>query len=83
MSGNELRPGVVDSSVEIHHSRWYRPHRVQHGCGDGINYQTPWSGELFILEWEVVAFVLFRHWPLAQTEPAEAISPPVRLESTI
>jgi membrane protease YdiL (CAAX protease family) len=49
----------------------------------GINYQTPWSGELRILEWAVVAFLLFRYWSLAQTEPAEAISPPVRLESAI
>jgi hypothetical protein len=35
MSGNELRPGVDDSPPEIHHSRWYRPHRVQHPCGGG------------------------------------------------
>jgi membrane protease YdiL (CAAX protease family) len=49
----------------------------------GINYQTSWAGELQILEWAVVAFLLFRYWPLAQTEPAEAISPPVRLESAI
>jgi|ERR1700722_1352188 len=47
----------------------------------GINYQTPWSGELRVLEWTVVAFLLFRYWPVAQTAPAEAISPPVRLES--
>ena len=49
----------------------------------GINDQTPWSDELRILEWAVVAFLLFRYWPLAQTEPGEAISPPVRLESAI
>jgi len=49
----------------------------------GINDQTPWSGELRILEWAVVAFLLFRYWPLAEPEPAVAITPPVRLESAI
>jgi hypothetical protein len=44
---------------------------------------TPWSGELHILEWAVVAFLLFRYWPLAEPEPAVAITPPVRLESAI
>jgi membrane protease YdiL (CAAX protease family) len=49
----------------------------------GINYQTPWSGELRILEWAVVAFLLFHYWPLAQTEPAEAISSTAHVESAI
>ena len=48
----------------------------------GINNSIPWSTELGILEWAVVAFVLFLYWPLAETEPTEEIPPTVPLESS-
>ena len=47
----------------------------------GINDSIPWSAELRLLEWAVVAFLLFRYWPFAQTETAEATPPTPPLES--
>jgi membrane protease YdiL (CAAX protease family) len=49
----------------------------------GINDSIPWSAELRLLEWAVVAFLLFRYWPLARTEPLEEISPTAHLESAV
>jgi membrane protease YdiL (CAAX protease family) len=47
----------------------------------GVNIAIPWNGELRILEWALVAFLLWRYWPFAQTEPTEEIPPTVPLES--
>jgi membrane protease YdiL (CAAX protease family) len=47
----------------------------------GINDTIPWSAELRILEWAVVAFFLFRYWPLARTESLEEVPPTAHLES--
>jgi len=49
----------------------------------GINDAIPWSSELLILEWGVVAFLLFRYRPLAWTEPMEEGPPAAHLESVI
>ncbi len=49
----------------------------------GINDSIPWNAELRILEWTVVAFLLFRYWPLARTELNEENSPTAPLESAI
>jgi membrane protease YdiL (CAAX protease family) len=49
----------------------------------GINDSIPWSAELRILEWAVVAFLLFRYWPFARTELTEESSPTAHLESAI
>jgi membrane protease YdiL (CAAX protease family) len=49
----------------------------------GINDSIPWSAEIRMLEWAVVAFLLFRYWPLARTEPLEETPPTAHLESAI
>jgi membrane protease YdiL (CAAX protease family) len=47
----------------------------------GVNNGVSWSGELRIIVWAVIAFFLFRYWPLAGTEPTKEIPPTVPLES--
>ncbi len=49
----------------------------------GINNAIPWSEELRVVEWAAIAFLLFRYWPLARTEPEEEISPTAHLESAV
>jgi membrane protease YdiL (CAAX protease family) len=49
----------------------------------GINDSIPWISELRILEWAVVAFLLFRYFPLAPAEPMEEIPPTAQLESAL
>lgn len=49
----------------------------------GINDSIPWSAELRLLEWAVVAFLLFCYWPLARTEFLEEIPPATHLESAL
>jgi len=49
----------------------------------GVRNAIPWSGELRVVEWGVVAFLLFRYWPLARTEPMEELPPTVHLESAV
>jgi hypothetical protein len=49
----------------------------------GINGSIPWSAELRILEWVVVACLLFRYLPLAPTKPMEEMPPTAHLESAI
>jgi membrane protease YdiL (CAAX protease family) len=49
----------------------------------GINGSIPWSAELRMLEWAVVAFLLFRYWPLARTELTEESPPTAHLESAM
>ena len=47
----------------------------------GVSNAIPWNDELRILEWALVAFVLFRYWPLVPAEIAEATPPTPHLES--
>jgi len=49
----------------------------------GINDSIPWSAELRILEWAVVAFLLFRYLPLAPAEPMGELPPTAQLESAM
>ena len=49
----------------------------------GINKSIPWSGELRILEWAAIAFLLFRYWPLARTKPTDEFPPSVPVESAL
>jgi membrane protease YdiL (CAAX protease family) len=49
----------------------------------GVNDLIPWSGEIWILEWALIAFLLFRYWPFAPNESSEASFPSPDLESAI
>ncbi len=49
----------------------------------GVSDAIPWNGELRILEWALVALVLFRYWPFAPNEIAEGTPPTPPLESAI
>jgi membrane protease YdiL (CAAX protease family) len=49
----------------------------------GVSNAIPWHGELRILEWALIAFVLFRYWPFVSAEIAQATPPTHHLESAI
>jgi membrane protease YdiL (CAAX protease family) len=49
----------------------------------GVNDAIPWSGEFRILEWTLVALLLFRYWPFEQSDSMEATPTGPHLESTV
>jgi membrane protease YdiL (CAAX protease family) len=49
----------------------------------GVSNAIPWHGELRILEWALIAFVLFRYWPFVSAEIAEAAPPTAPLEPSV
>ena len=49
----------------------------------GVSNAIPWNGELRILEWALIAFVLFRYWPFVPAKIAEATPPTPSLESAV
>jgi hypothetical protein len=50
----------------------------------GIGSAIPRSEELRAVQRAVIAFLLFRYWPLVRTEPIEEISSPAQhLESAV
>ncbi|MGC2529650.1 MAG: CPBP family intramembrane glutamic endopeptidase [Candidatus Acidiferrum sp.] len=49
----------------------------------GVNHTIPWSDEFRILEWALVALLLFRYWPYDQTEPVQTTPTGSQFESAI
>ncbi|MGB8477166.1 MAG: CPBP family intramembrane glutamic endopeptidase [Candidatus Acidiferrum sp.] len=49
----------------------------------GVNDAIPWSDEFRILEWALVALLLFRYWPFVRTDSREEASQAPHLESAV